>query len=826
MISIKKEMRTHNESTGIWGYTGGKSKTQEVTFDELVQLIEDERRIGIHELLIGDKFKPYADMDYSTEEKMSEDDFDKLNVSMMKAGQLEMARLFPLGDVHMFTASSYTADKISAHYIVNNIYYKSKDEIKHIMKGCDVIKLHFDMQVYDTNHTMRLPLCTKPEQKRPLRYCDVIKFQDGGYVNYPDEDVESDLNCGLITLMSPDDEEMPTPDGYVAKVPRKKIIAKDAILDADKPVKWSDEERAAAQVNLRLIIASHAPHRSGNRNTWMQGIWAIRRCAETYGQVGAYRAIAHEFAKRTDQNNYDEAATDDYYMQPVKEIGVGYTRLKEWADIDTPGWNAATSFDIEAGEEFDIELVKLMIKSVKTFPDFEKFQDSVVEYMNRYYTLIKYGKHPFIIWKTFKVNTEGEREQYLDYKDIKGLTVDFQNKTMSYKLDDKAYSFCPYKCWLAHPNRSEKNRLYFNPKAVLGEKYVDPKAYNLFDGLAISYEACKNAPVLSPDGPYLQHIMKRWCVGDTILYESILNRFALQVQKPWIKHGVALGLMSPDGSGKGLVLQPLFKIIGAKYVALPSSADQVLGKFNALLEGKLIVFLDELTWGGDKEREGALKRLTSELTQGLERKGVDPITIENPSNVIMASNEPWMAPSGKKGRRLEVAKLSPELAGGQTDKTAKIIQDILSVDINSIAKFLYERDITGFNPRKIVTTDALRSQKEESMSQLDKMCLSILNTGRVKIGIEDKFISGACIKKSEFYEAIGSKIKYSIESRFWRDLRELWPSLVFTRPSVGGIKTQWVQFPTIEILRQDFCVAYDDQDWGFEEADEEDNASE
>jgi hypothetical protein len=111
---------------------------------------------------------------------------------------------------------------------------------------------------------------------------------------------------------------------------------------------------------------------------------------------------------------------------------------------------------------------------------------------------------------------------------------------MLYKLcEEKAQKFCPSKCWLEHPLRSEKNRIYFNPRESQGPQYVDPQAYNLFDGLAIKHRDCKDAPTLSPEGPYLQHILKRWCFCDRELNESVLNRFAVQIQNPWVKQGVA-----------------------------------------------------------------------------------------------------------------------------------------------------------------------------------------------------------------------------------------------------------------------------------------------
>ena len=557
-------------------------------------------------------------------------------------------------------------------------------------------------------------------------------------------------------------------------------------------------------MNLVQRNLGAAPHRTAE---WM---------------LGAYQKLAHDSQRRPTKDNYDEKATDNLYLAEPREAGVGFTTLRKWADEDCPDWDV--HFTIEAGEEFDIEKIKAKAKPKMTVDEFKEFKDGVVDYMNRFYTLIKWGRKPFIVYETWKINQNGEREKDRDYKDIPSIKVDFENKTMLITIgkDTDPTKFCPFKCWREHPRRSEKERMYFNPKAFLDPKYADPKAYNVFDGLAIQYKDCKDAPALTKDSPWLQHILKRWCKNDKAQYENILDRLALQIQQAWIKHGVGLGLMSPDGSGKGLILETIFRIVGEKYIASPGTADQILGNFNGLMEGKLIVFLDELVWGGDKEREGALKRLVTQEYGSIERKGIDPVPVHNPANVICCSNEDWMLPAGKKARRFQVHELDDELAGSQTAKTEKIIQDILDVDILSIAKFLYERDITGFNPKKILATDGLRSQKIASMSPLDQALFKIVNSGTVKINGEDRFISGGEFNKSEFYDSVGASMKFMSDTKFWVALRKLWPSLKSDRKSVGGKKIWFVYFPTLDVMREEFRKMYDDEGWEFDDPEEAD----
>lgn len=836
-ITIKMDIRTRKDKTDLkspYGYWGDKSAMEQLTIEEVMDRMCERNYMGMHEVLTGEKYRPYADLDFT--EGITRANFEQKKYEILKKGHDMMERLFPdAQEINIFCSSGKTPVgkwKVSCHYIATGIYYTDKLHIKHILQqelGDPKTwkEQGWDEGVYNKDHLMRLPYCTKPGDKRVLRFAECFSVGDVQRMKYGEvnEDGEEDeykadegmICSGLITCVDSDEKEMPAPDGYVAPV-KKEYVAVDVDLnDAQKTARYEDMKR---------LIAALAPHRANNRGTWTQGLWAIRRCAEKVKQVGTYRALAQEFSKKTDGGNYSEASTDDIYMEPVKEIGVGYKRLKEWADEDTPGWDKVNDFTIavEKDAEFDIELIKGTAKLVKQQEHVQKFKDAVVDYMNHFYTLIKWGKKPFIISLTYQVNNDGIRVPELDYKSEKALELDFKNKTMPlWTGEKKPINFNPYNCWLEHPKRSEKARVYFNPKEMAGKQFADPKAFNLYTGPGISHDDCKDAEPLKEDSPWLQHIFKRWCSSNKALYESVLNRFALQIQKPWIKQGVGIGLMSPEGAGKGIVLQPIFDIVGKKYVFIPSSPDQVLGKFNSGCEGKLMIFLDELTWGGDKEREGALKRLVTESQISIERKGIDSMTIDNPANICMASNESWMVAASKQARRLELMKLDTELAGKQTVETGKKIAGILAVDLRSIAKFFYERDITGFNPRTVVVTDALRSQKIESMAPFDATCLQFLNTGVVKIGLSDEFISEAAFAKSEFYEAVGSSLKFMSETKFWMKIRELFPSVTFNRETVGKARVQQVRFPALSVLRDEFRKAYDDEEWQFDEPNEQDD---
>ena len=85
--------------------------------------------------------------------------------------------------------------------------------------------------------------------------------------------------------------------------------------------------------------------------------------------------------------------------------------------------------------------------------------------------------------------------------------------------------------------------------------------------------------------------------------------------------------------------------------------DHLLGKFNAHLSSALVVFADEIVWGGNKREAGQLKGIITETRRMMEAKFKDPILVDNYARFIFATNDEWAVPTGPKERRYCVLKL-------------------------------------------------------------------------------------------------------------------------------------------------------------------------
>ncbi|WP_230852431.1 primase-helicase family protein, partial [Vibrio crassostreae] len=123
-------------------------------------------------------------------------------------------------------------------------------------------------------------------------------------------------------------------------------------------------------------------------------------------------------------------------------------------------------------------------------------------------------------------------------------------------------------------------------------------------------------------------------------YEYLMNWVAHMIQKPEEKPEVAIVLKAGQGTGKGTFVDPLGKIIGAHFVHLTEQS-QVVGRFNSLLENRVLIFADEF-FAGSKKHTDQLKGMITEKTAKIERKGVDSIIVPSFSRLIMASNHEYI----------------------------------------------------------------------------------------------------------------------------------------------------------------------------------------
>jgi len=295
-----------------------------------------------------------------------------------------------------------------------------------------------------------------------------------------------------------------------------------------------------------------------------------------------------------------------------------------------------TMFNSSLGEDGlnDRELREEVIPAIDRIAG--DIEEKTVERLNRKMSLVELDSGERVI-----------SEKFTDYRGIKKIRFaktmqvreSYINKTIL--INKKPESI--FDIWRSSTDRREHKGVIFDPSA---KPWEEGDFINLWKGFRLE-------PKKADWSLFREHI-------STIIskehHEWILQWMARIVQNPGGKRpGTVIVLRGPQGTGKGMFANIFGSLIGPmEYYFSVNKIGDLTGKFNEDLKTALLLFIDEATWGGDKETAGVLKSLVTEPTRRIEPKGINAFHVENYLNLIIASNNKWVVPGGGNERRFLV----------------------------------------------------------------------------------------------------------------------------------------------------------------------------
>lgn len=273
--------------------------------------------------------------------------------------------------------------------------------------------------------------------------------------------------------------------------------------------------------------------------------------------------------------------------------------------------------------------------------------------------------------------------------------------------------------WLTSPMRRAYGRVVFAPPP----RPVHPDDYNLWKGFALE-------PAPGDCSLYLEHLHQVICSDNTEHFNYLLNLLALTIQEPGSPSEVATVLRGKQGTGKGVFIRALGDIFGPRHYTQLDKVEQLTGRFNASCSGKVVIFADEAFFAGDKREIGALKRLITEPTLHIERKGIDGVDEDNHVHLFMATNEDWSWPAGLDDRRGFLLKVSDSRRQDFKYFSALTAQ-MKGGGTAALLALLLEHTVDRERLRHVPRTDELRNQQTRSMTQEQTWWHNCLDTGRI-----------------------------------------------------------------------------------------------
>ena len=321
----------------------------------------------------------------------------------------------------------------------------------------------------------------------------------------------------------------------------------------------------------------------------------------------------------------------------------------------------------------------------------------ILKQLNDHHAVVMIGGKTFIV-------KEGKNSVFMAHSD-------FCLRYANLKIDGKKAT----KRWIESNDTRRFDEVVFDPT-----RQYSNSSYNLFKGLAVE-------PVAGTCDLYLQHIKEIICAGDEKLHDYVIGWMAHAIQKPAELPGVALVLQGSQGTGKGNFAQYFGKIFGDHFQHL-SNMDHLLGKFNHHLSSALVVFADEIVWGGNQREAGQLKAIITESRRMMEAKFKDPIQVDNYARFIFATNDEWAVPTGPKERRYCVLELNESKAKDYAYFSA-IKTEMDNGGVEALLHKLQTHDLSEFNVREYPITKGLLKQKQLSLTSVAKWWQELLIEG-------------------------------------------------------------------------------------------------
>ncbi|GEP09845.1 primase-helicase family protein [Methylobacterium gnaphalii] len=279
------------------------------------------------------------------------------------------------------------------------------------------------------------------------------------------------------------------------------------------------------------------------------------------------------------------------------------------------------------------------------------------------------------------------------------------------------------KRWLGDRQRRQYDGVEFHPDRNPDPSQAGgtPGYYNLWRGWSC---------VPKRGGSYAtfrDHLLNNICNGNEEIYRWVFAFFAHILQRPRERMGVSIVLRGGEGSGKTKIGEVIGSLIPSHYFLIDSPR-YLTGQFNAHMASCLLLQADEAVWAGDKHAEGRLKGLISAGEQMIESKGVDPIRLKNYVRVLMTSNEDFVVPVGKDGRRYCVLDVNPRVAQNSA-YFAELDAELRNGGREALLHDLLAFDLSTVDLRKVPRTDALLEQKILSLDGVDGWWLDRLMSG-------------------------------------------------------------------------------------------------
>jgi len=322
-----------------------------------------------------------------------------------------------------------------------------------------------------------------------------------------------------------------------------------------------------------------------------------------------------------------------------------------------------------------------------------------------------------------KVKEQFKNKTFSITSNPKPVTWGQKQITYEPKLVTKSF----YEIWSEDPKMREYTGITFDCDVDRVPKHI----YNMFQGFN-KFEDVNSADVDLSD--ILDHYMSLTGYNED-QYTYLMNWLAHAMQKPYELPHTCMVIISEEGVGKDMAFQHCSNTFGKQYCLGTDKLEQVCGKFNSLLGGKIFVMINEVNPVESRERQENIKFLVTAETVTIEEKYKNPIITKMFARFLFFSNRLTAFPVQKTSRRPVIVQASnkylPVSIGAE--ESYKHFEK-LRIQMNdkrymkAFAQHLQSIDISNWNPREIPKSSLRKDLEEGSQSPIVEYVAHIAKT--------------------------------------------------------------------------------------------------
>lgn len=370
--------------------------------------------------------------------------------------------------------------------------------------------------------------------------------------------------------------------------------------------------------------------------------------------------------------------------------------------------------------------------------------------------------------------------------------------------------------WLKDETVKTYDRIDFLPKME-----APKNIYNTFTQFEADKITTKKNIFFSNSLMY-KHI-KNLCGNDELCYDYFIKFLAQKVQKPTQITRTSVVLQSNEGCGKDTFLNWFGNsILGKKYYVNTESIDLVFGRFNGLIQDKVLIVINETSGKDTFQLSDKIKASITNEVNTIEKKGYESFTNTNCISYVFLSNNKNPVKVSENDRRFVIFECNSKIANNHDYFTAlnkeieskeydKIFYDLLMTTPIDGYDFTNNRPKTNaYNNIKEATKSPVISFYEDLIFKYDESFL---------IGGAELYSKFTTFLKSNNFNYEYNNIKFGVELKQYETyiIKTRTKKGIYYNIKINELKNHLIATKQIEPIQDDV---------NFEDGEEEEKTEE